>query len=69
MIGFFGASPASQAPALTPLTSSSPGVASDTLADVGTAFSQAVLNNNFASLAAKVDALIAALKRHGLMGS
>jgi hypothetical protein len=69
LIAFFGATPASQAPALTSLTSSSSGVASDTLADVGASFSQSVLNNNFASLAAKVDALIAALKRHGLMGS
>jgi hypothetical protein len=69
LIGFFGATPASQAAALTPLASSSPGVASDTLSDVGTTFSQSVLNDNFASLAAKVDALIAALKRHGLMGS
>ena len=69
MIGFFGTTPASQAPALTSLTSNSPGIASDSLSDVGTTFSQSILNNNFASLAAKVDALIAALKRHGLMGS
>ncbi len=69
LIGYFGAPPASQAPALNPLTSTSPGVASDSLSDVGTAFSQPVLNNNFASLAAQVDALITALKRHGLMGS
>lgn len=68
LVGFFGAAPASQAPAVNPLTSPS-GAASDTLADVGLSFSQVVLNNNFASLAAKVDALIAALKRHGLMGS
>jgi hypothetical protein len=69
LIGFFGATPALQATALIPLVSSSPGVASNTLVDVGTTFSQTVLNNNFASLAAKVDALIAALKLHGLMGS
>jgi hypothetical protein len=69
LIGFFGASPASQAAKLNSLASNSPGVASDSLVDVGTAFSQPALNNNFASLAAKVDALIAALQRHGLMGS
>ena len=69
LIGFFGATPASQASTLTPLVSNSPGVASSTLADVGTTFSQSVLNNNFASLAVQVNALIAALKRHGLMGS
>ena len=69
LLGFFGASPASQAPVLTPLTAIGGGVATDSLADVGTSFSQTTLNNNFASLAAKVDALIVALKRHGLMGS
>jgi hypothetical protein len=69
LIGFFGATPASQAAVLAPLVSSSPGVASNTLSDVGTTFSQTLLNNNFASLAAQVDGLIAALKRHGLMGS
>jgi hypothetical protein len=69
LIGFFGATPASQAPVLTPLLDGTTGVASDTLADAGPTFSQSVLNDNFASLAAKVDGLIAALKRHGLMGS
>jgi hypothetical protein len=69
LIGFFGVTPASQSLVLTPLVSTSSGVASDTLADVGTTFSQSVLNNNFSSVAAKVDGLIAALKRHGLMGS
>ena len=54
---------------LVPLTTNSPGVASNTIADVGASFSQVALNNNFASLAAKVDALVAAMKRHGLMGS
>ena len=70
LIGFFGSTPATQAPALTPLDASAlGGTAADVLADVGGSFSQATLNNNFASLAAKVDALIAALKRHGLMSS
>ncbi len=69
LIGFFGATPSTQAPTLTPLTASAGGTASDSLTDVGTSFSQATLNNNFASLTAKVDALIAALKRHGLMAS
>ena len=68
-IGFFGATPASQATKLSTLVSSSSGVASSTLGDAGTTFSQNVLNNNFASLAAQVNALIAALQRHGLMGS
>ena len=69
-IGFFGATPATQAAALAPLDASATGgVAANALVDVGGSFAQATLNNNFASLAAKVDALIAALKRHGLMAS
>ena len=70
LIGFFGAVPATQAPALTLLdASANGGGTSNSLADVGGSFSQATLNNNFASLAARVDALIVALKRHGLMAS
>jgi len=69
LIGFFGASPASQASPLAPISMNSPGVATATINDVGSTFSQTTLNNNFASLAAQVNALIAALKRHGLMGS
>jgi len=68
-IGFFGVAGAPQAARLNPLTDGTGGTASDIVANVGTAFSQATLNNNFASLAAKVDALIATLKRHGLMSS
>jgi hypothetical protein len=67
LVGFFGVSPASQAASLNSLTSSSSGVASNTISDVGPSFSQSVLNDNFASLAAKVDALIAVLKLYGLM--
>jgi hypothetical protein len=69
LIGFFGTAAATQAPRLNPLTDSTGGTASDVLSNVGASFSQATLNNNFASIAAKVDALIAALKRHGLMSS
>jgi hypothetical protein len=69
LIGFFGTTPATQAAPLTALTDSTGGTAGTTLANVGTSFSQATLNNNFASLAATVNALVAALKRHGLMSS
>ena len=69
LIGFFGATPATQAARVTALTDSTGGTAGTTLANVGTSFSQATLNNNFASLAATVNALVAALKRHGLMSS
>ena len=66
LVGFFGTLPAGQAPTLTPLTSAA-GTVSDSIVDVGSSYSQATLNNNFASLTAKVDALIVALKRFGLM--
>ncbi|HEU4708752.1 MAG TPA: hypothetical protein VFS17_05515 [Methylophilaceae bacterium] len=44
--------------ALAELTDSSGGTADGTIADVGGSFNQATLNNNFADLAAKVNALI-----------
>lgn len=44
--------------ATTDLTDSTTGTADGTLADVGGAFSQATLNNNFADLAAKVNAIL-----------
>ena len=69
LIGFFGATPATQAPALPPLRFPTGSATTNTLADVGSSFAQETLNNNFASLAAKVDALIVALQRHGLMAS
>ncbi len=68
-IGFFGAAATTQAPRLNPLADATGGAPSDTLVAAGSSFSAATLNNNFAAIAAKVDALIAALKRHGLMSS
>ena len=68
-VGFFGATPTSQASKLTPLVDATGGIASDTIANVGASFSQGTLNNNFAAIVAKVDALILAIKRHGLMAS
>ena len=67
VLSFFGATPATQTPALAPLGFPAASTATDTLADVGGSYSQETLNNNFAGLAVKVDALIAALQRHGLM--
>ncbi len=69
LIGFFGVGPTTQAPSLTVLTDATTGTAGATIANVGTAFSQGALNNNFASLTAQVNALTAALKRHGLMST
>ena len=68
-IGFFGVAPNTQAPSLVPLTDSTTGTASSTIQNVGSSFSQSVLNNNLAGLIAQVNALTAALKRHGLMSS
>lgn len=68
-LGFFGVAPASQAPALSPLADGTGGTAGNNVAPAGASYSQATLNDNLASLTAKVNALIAALKRHGLMSS
>jgi hypothetical protein len=69
MIGFFGAAPATAAAAVVAITDNTTGAVSNTLVDVGSSFSQATIDGNFATLAAKVNALIAALKRHGLMST
>lgn len=42
----------------TELTDSTTGTANDTLTDVGAAFNQATLNNNFADIAAKINYLL-----------
>jgi hypothetical protein len=68
-IGFFGTTPSTQAPPVAPLVDNSSGTASGTMVDVGTTYSQALIDNNFATLTAKVNALISAMKRHGLMSS
>ena len=41
--------------------------AAGAMADVGAAFSQATLNNNFRTVSDKVDAILAALRAHGLL--
>lgn len=52
-------------PALPTLTAAT-GTASTTIADVGGAFTQATLNNNFKSLADQVNAITALLKKAGI---
>ena len=49
------------------LTDSSTGTATDTIADVGGAFSQAGLNNIHASLAAKINTLLTNLRDRGVI--
>jgi hypothetical protein len=68
-VAFFGAAPATQFPTLAPITDATTGVASGSVVDVGPTFSQALIDNNFATLAARVNALTAALKRLGLMAN
>lgn len=59
---------AAQSALIADLTAAT-GSASDTIADVGSSFTQATLNNNFKSLAAKINALNAILKASGLEAS
>lgn len=51
------------------LTDSTSGTASDTIANVGASFSQATLNNNFASLTSKVNEITASLQAAGVMAT
>lgn len=57
--------PSPLAAAIVSLTDSTTGTANDTLVDVGAAFNQATLNSNFADLAAKVNAILTALRAAG----
>ena len=68
-IAFFGAIPATQAGVIVPLADATTGTASDSVAEVGSTYSQSQLDGNFAALTAKVNALIAAMERYGLLGS
>jgi len=51
---------------ITPLTASN-GVTGNTVADVGAAFSQTTLNNNFKVLADKVNEIITVLRSNGTL--
>lgn len=66
-VGFFGNPGATQAATVAVLVDASTGVAGNNIPDVGAAYNQATLNNIHASMTAKVNALIAAIKRQGLM--
>lgn len=52
--------------AVANLTATS-GSTDDTIADVGGTYNQTVLNNNFRDLAAKVNAILAALRANGII--
>jgi hypothetical protein len=66
-VGFFGSPGATQAATVAALVDSSTGVVGNNIPNVGTAYDQTALNTIHASLTAKINALIAAIKRHGLM--
>lgn len=66
-IGFFNTTPAAQPTDIVALTDSTTGTADNTVNDVGAAFNQATLNNNFADLIAKVNGLRTRLRTLGLM--
>lgn len=53
--------------AITSLTDSSGGTASDTLADVPASYTEATLANQIASLAAKVNAILVVLRSANLI--
>ncbi len=58
--------PMDPAAAVVDLTAAT-GSASNTISDVGASFNQTTLNNNFKSLASKVNALLAALRAAGFV--
>lgn len=66
-IGFYGGATAAQPADMGALTDNTTGTADGTVADVGAAFNQATLNNNFADLIAKINALRTAQRNLGLM--
>jgi hypothetical protein len=68
-LGFFGATPSTQATGVAALGDSTGGMVSAGVTDVGTMFDRATINANFATLTARLNALIAAAKRNGLMAS
>lgn len=66
-VAFFAAAGATQAPALVALADASTGAAGNAIPAVDAAYTPATLNNIHASLASKINGLISAMKRHGLM--
>lgn len=61
--------PLTQGTAIASLTDSTTGTADATVANVGASFSQATLNNNFADLTAKVNAILAAMRTAGMIAT
>lgn len=66
-VGFFAKAPAAQQADVGALTNSTTGTTDGTVSDVGAAFNQATLNNNFAELTVKYNELRTLLRNYGLM--
>lgn len=58
---------ASQPSAIASLTDSSGGTANDTVQAVGGTYSQSEVANNFADVTAKINAILVALRAHGII--
>jgi hypothetical protein len=56
-----------QPSAIASLTDSSGGTANDTIQDLGAAYAEAEVANNFADVTAKINAILVALRAHGLI--
>jgi len=67
LMSFFGVTAVSQQTDTVALTDSTTGSANNTVVDVGASFSQATLNDNFADITAKYNALRTVLRNLGLM--
>lgn len=55
--------------AIASLTDNSGGTANDTLVAISAAYVQAEVQDNFADLAAKVNAILVALRNHGIIAT
>lgn len=66
-IGFYNATPVVQRADMSALTDSTTGTPSLTLNDVGVVFSQAAINNNFASVLTQINKVRTALRDMGIM--
>lgn len=67
LLGFYNATPVVQRSDFGALTDSTTGTAGNTINDVGGAFNQATLNNNFASLTDRINDIRTVLRDLGLM--
>lgn len=58
-----------QGSAITSITDNTTGTADGTLEDATATYSQTIVNNNFAEVAAKIEAILDALRAQGIIAS